>query len=222
MSGTFLKIDVPPHPVSCRGLGNVNITSRFKGSGHAVVWFSPITQTTARPLIVYRKLSKGSAWIKAALPCRCGTHYGGVAEGVIKAAFGNNISFEYDDNITSEDIFAYSYGSFVVELEEYPGEGVLLGKTRDNGYIAFGSSRIELERLYKEYESVLEPVYPSKVKQENREIPELTYVSNVKPVSSVKVASPRVLIPVFPGTNCELRLPQRPLKRAGAKPEFSL
>lgn len=225
MSGTFENIDVPPTLVSFAvGLGNVNnITSpEFKGSGHAVVWFKPEYTQNGLPVpsSFIENCQKVSALIKSGLALSVWTPtYGGVAEGVIKAAFGNNISFEYDDNITSEDIFAYSYGSFVVELEEYPGEGVLLGKTRDNGYIAFGSSRIELERLYKEYESVLEPVYPSKVKQENREIPELTYVSNVKPVSSVKVASPRVLIPVFPGTNCEYDT-AKALEKAGAKPEI--
>ncbi|NLN55540.1 MAG: phosphoribosylformylglycinamidine synthase [Clostridiales bacterium] len=225
MSGSFEDIDVPPTLVSFGvATGRVEnvVSPEFKSSGHAVVWFKPEYGPKGLPIpsSFMENCEKVESLIKNGMVYSAFTPvYGGIAEGVIKSCLGNNISFEYDDNTTLEDIFGYSYGSFVVELDEYPGEGILLGKTRDTGGISFGNSRIDLDKLYAEYESPLEAVYPTGTKANPAPIPELTFISQTKPVSGVKLASPRVLIPVFPGTNCEYDT-AKALEKAGAVPEI--
>ncbi|MDD4125970.1 MAG: phosphoribosylformylglycinamidine synthase, partial [Eubacteriales bacterium] len=225
MSGSFENIDVPPTLVSFAvTIGNVKnvVSPEFKSPGHAVVWFRPEYGANGLPIPAsfIENCDKISSLIENGCVYSVYTPTcGGVAEGVIKACLGNGVSFEYDDNITLADIFGYSYGSFVVEMDEYPGEGVLLGKTRVGGGIPFGEKRLSLEKLLYEYESVLEPVYPTKVKNEVREIPYFAYLTQNRATSSVKFAAPRALIPVFPGTNCEYDT-AKALENAGAKPEI--
>ncbi|MBQ5633716.1 MAG: phosphoribosylformylglycinamidine synthase subunit PurQ, partial [Clostridia bacterium] len=145
--------------------------------------------------------------------------YGGVAEAVMKMCFGNGVGFKYSDKVSIEDIFGYSYGSFVLELADgAEADGIILGETTAKNSIVFGNEAVDLDTLYKDYESVLEGVYPTNAEEAKSEIPAFSYEGKSAP-AVIKCAKPRVLIPVFPGTNCEYDS-AKAFMRAGAETEI--
>ena len=209
MSGSFEDMNVPPTLVSfavTTGSTDQVITPEFKGAGHKVVWLKPMYDKDGLPIIEtvrdifdqVNELNKSGKILAAYTPT-----YGGAAEAIMKMCFGNGIGFAYDKDVTVEDIFGYSYGSFILELSEPADIGVTLGYTTEEQTITMGGDDLTLEDLGNIYENKLEPVYPCNIKSEDRVIPAFEYRATQWPTPAIKTAKPLVLIPVFPGTNCE-------------------
>ena len=78
-----------------------------------------------------------------------------------------------------------------------------IGSTSDKKHLSLGKESISLDKLQKIYENKLESVFPCNIVQREGRPENLAYVSETPYFAAVKVAKPRVLIPVFPGTNCE-------------------
>ena len=225
MSGTFEDIDVPPTLVSFAvTTGNVNevVSPEFKGAGHKVVILKPEYDENGLPVAssekalfdeVYDYMSKGI--VEA---CYTPT-YGGVAEAVMKMCFGNGIGFEYNDAVELDEIFGYNYGAFILELNTEDEIGTLLGYTTLEETIKYANTEIELASLLDIYENKLEPIYSCNIEQDNKEIPAFSYNAETRVAPAIKVAKPKVLIPVFPGTNCEFDT-AKALMTAGADPEI--
>ena len=210
MSGSFENIDVPPTLVSfavTTGKTDTVTTAEFKVPFSKVVWLRPEYDADGLPvanslLALYDKVAKLIAE-KKVLAAYTPT-YGGVAEAVMKMCFGNGVGFKYADGISLDDIFGYSYGSFVLELADSAEvEGTLLGETTAKNTIVYGESVVDLDKLYGEYESVLENVYPTNADEAKNDIPAFAYDGEKAAPAVIKCARPKVLIPVFPGTNCE-------------------
>ena len=227
MSGSFENIDVPPTLVSfavTTGKLDTVTSAEFKLPFSKVVWIRPEYDENGLPnkdslLEVYAKVSALTKTNKA-LAVYTPT-YGGVAEAVMKMCFGNGLGFKYADGITLNDIFGYSYGSFIIELAdgvELDG-AVELGTTTAKAKIVFGDEDIALDSIYKEYEDVLESVYPTNAKESTRDIPAFSYDGKKAAPAIIKCAKPKVLIPVFPGTNCEYDS-AKAFERAGAETEI--
>ena len=225
MSGTFENIDVPPTLVSfavTTGKTDEVISGEFKGADHKVVWLRPeyddsgvpVAESEKKLFETVTKLMRDGKVLSAYTPA-----YGGIAEAVMKMAFGNMIGFEYNNTISNNDIFGYSYGSFVLELSEDVDVGIVLGKTISDKSIVKGSEKLALDLLLNDYENKLEPVYSCNIDQGDKKVPAYTYSTKQYPSPAIKVAKPRVLIPVFPGTNCEYDT-ARAMERAGAEPEI--
>ncbi len=225
MSGSFEDIDVPPTLVSFAvTTGDVSevITNEFKAAGHSVYWLKPEMDENGLPntesqIALFNKVTAlmRAGKVKAAYT----PTYGGVAEAIMKMGFGNEIGFAYDTNLSMEDLFGYAYGSFVLETEE-PIEGaVLLGTTTNDGAITFGEHSVKTADLLAVYENKLEPVYSCNIDQGEKEIPAFSFKAESYPAPSIRTARPRVLIPVFPGTNCEYDT-AKVLADAGADPEI--
>ena len=135
--------------------------------------------------------------MSAYTPC-----YGGVAEAVMKMAFGNMIGVKFADGVTRDTLFGYNYGSFVVEATE-DIDGILLGETTEETALVYGGENVCLEALLCGYEDKLESVFSCNIKQSGN-VETFSYEQKSARVApAVKVARPKVLIPVFPGTNCE-------------------
>ncbi len=210
MSGSFESIDVPPTLVSfavTTGKTNTVTTAEFKVPFSKVVWLRPEYDADGLPvpsslIALYNRvaeLTKSKKVLAAYTPT-----YGGVAEAIMKMCFGNGIGFKYSDNISIKEIFGYSYGSFVLELADgVEIGGTLLGETTAKQTIIYGNSSVDLNKLYDEYESVLEGVYPTKAAESQEEIPAFSYEAEKTAPAVLKCSKPKVLIPVFPGTNCE-------------------
>ncbi len=223
MSGTFEHIDVPPTLVSfavTTGAAGEAVSPEFKEAGHTVVLMKPEYDENGLPVArslktvfetVTRLIRTGAA-ISAYTPV-----YGGVAEGVLKMCMGNGIGFRYDEKITNEEIFAYSYGSFILELTH--GEiGTVLGRTIAEKQISRGGESVSLDTLCRVYEGKLESVYACNIPAEGT-AKKYTYSDRGTLLSTGAPVTPKVLIPVFPGTNCEYDT-AKAFADAGAQPEI--
>ena len=223
MSGTFEHIDVPPTLVSFAvttdSIKNI-ISPEFKSEGHQVVLLKPEYDKEGLPTAeslkklfdVVTGLMREGKVAAAYTPT-----YGGVAEAVLKMTMGNDIGFTYADGVSMDDIFGYTYGAFVLELTGDAEVGTLLGTTGGKAIVCGGES-IALEEIFAAYENKLEEIYPMHTAaEEKKEIPAFTAkAEGISYHAKAAVAKPRVLIPVFPGTNCEFDS-AKAVERAGAE-----
>ncbi len=209
MSGSFESYDVPPTLVSfavTTGKVSEVISPEFKAAGHKVVLLSPVYDGNGLPVpdSFMANLRAVTALIrsgKAVSVWTCG--FGGAAEGVLKMSLGNRIGFRFADTVSLSSVFGYRYGSFVIELSEEIEVGEELGRTTASESIAKGLDLISISELQNIYEGKLKSVYPCNIKSPERPVWNFNFEGRSTVVPSVKTATPQVLIPVFPGTNCE-------------------
>ncbi len=225
MSGTFEDIDVPPTLVSFAvttdNIENI-ISPEFKKTNSKVVLLKPEYDENGLPVAssvkeiyaVVSKLVREGKVLSAYTPT-----YGGVAEAVMKMCFGNKLGFKYEDSTDYANIFSYLYGSFILELTEDINTGIKLGTTTEEKAIVYKKNKLSLCELLEIYENKLEPVYSCNITKEVKTLPDLSYPDTKISSASIKVAKPRVLIPVFPGTNCEYDS-AKAAARAGLEPEI--
>ena len=225
MSGSFESLDVPPTLVSfavtTAKVGDI-VSPEFKEAGRKVVLLKPEYNEKGIPtpeseIALYAKVRALVDEGKAAAIYT--PTFGGVAEAVMKMSFGNSIGFEFDSDVAYDDIFGYRYGAFVIELTEDIDIGIKLGVTTEAGVIAYNGKSISIDELFTTSENKLESVYSCNIKQEKRNIHAFSYRATEYPSPKSKFASPRVLIPVFPGTNCEYDS-AKAVRDAGATPEI--
>ena len=224
MSGTFETLDVPPTLVSfavtTEKIPHI-ISPEFKGAGHRVVLLAPAYDENGLPekasqMALFEKvtsLMRGGKVLAAYTP-----GYGGVAEAVLKMALGNGVGLAFEENLTLEQLFGYTYGAFVLEVEGDVCDGVLLGETTEAPQFTYRGTALALDKLQALYENKLEPVYPCNIESKKEEIPAFTYKASAH-AKAAPIAKPRVLIPVFPGTNCEYDT-AKAMAAAGAEPEI--
>ncbi len=203
MSGTFLDKDVPPTLISF-AIAPVKasevISNEFKEAGHPVYRFGghsidnykgwKQTWETFHDLCQAGKVK--AAWAVDA---------GGMAEGVMKMSFGNGIGFRY--NKEAGISYFGGYGSIIAELTEEVSCGELIGWTTAEPVITYGPETVAISELYALNTAVLEDVYPTQAPAKAGEVPTFSHEGTCKIAPAVKTAKPKVLIPVFPGTNCE-------------------
>ena len=220
MSGSFMDYDVPPTLISF-AIAPIDqkdvITPEFKEADHPVYIFGP-TEPGAE--------SRKAAWerfheLHMAGKVKAGwaVEYG-LGEAVMKMSFGNNIGFVGCQGM--EDLWHQKRsGVLVAELtEEVNVPGVFkIGWTTEEPVIDLNGDSATIEELLALNEGVLEKVYPTKVAESEKELPVFAYTEGCIAAPAVKVAKPKVLIPVFPGTNCEFDS-ARAMVTAGAEPEI--
>ena len=144
----------------------------------------------------------------------------GLGEAVMKMSFGNNIGFVGCKGM--DDLWHQKRcGVLVAELtEEVDLPGVVkIGWTMEEPVIDLNGDTAAIEELLALNEGVLEKVYPTKVQEKAAQMPVFGYTAGCNAAPVVKVAKPKVLIPVFPGTNCEFDS-ARAMETAGAEPEI--
>ena len=208
MSGTFEHIDVPPTLVSfavSTAKAQDVISAEFKAAGHKIGYIAPKYDENGLPVFdsvkeVFRTVEKlikdkkaVSVWSVA---------HGGVAEGIFKMSLGNRIGAKLD-KLSDEELFTPVYGAFILELTGDADGVKTIGETVADYAITSGDVKLDVASLEKKWDDVLEPVFKAQLPE--KPAPEkIAYTGGCElKHSSVKVAKPRVLIPVFPGTNCE-------------------
>ncbi len=225
MSGSFEDIDVPPTLVSfavtTEDIKNI-VSPEFKSAGKKVVILKPDYTAdnlpdTASLLRVYDEVYSLVTSGKAAAIYTPGM--GGAAEAVLKMAMGNGIGFEFDKNVALSDIFGYSYGSFIIELTDDTDCGTLLGYTTDKASIVYGAESVDFASLLPVYENKLEEIYNCNIAMPEKKIEIFDYKATTFAKPEIRTAKPKVLIPVFPGTNCEYDSAKY-AERAGAEAEI--
>ena len=225
MSGSFEDLDVPPTLVSFAvAVGDAaRATSpEFKGITHRVVRIAPAAygedwRPDAAQLLdafglVERLVAAGAA-LAVSTP-----GYGGGAESLFKMCVGNRIGIELADDVDLDSLFEPMYGSFIVELADdadavladAPDDLVVepIGTTVEAYVLDTADESIDLAGLQEVWEGALEGVFPYRTPADRAaELPAVepvTFTAAAPHIYSGETfARPRVIIPVFPGNNCE-------------------
>lgn len=210
MSGTFENLTVPPTLVSfavtTQEIDKI-ISPEFKKSGNAVYFIKAEFDDNYLPKSenlreVFYKISKLIEEKKIISAYAVGM--GGVAEAIYKMSIGNYLGFEFNENLSLQEIFAQNFASFLVEVEEDIEIGVKIGKIVETPNISYKNEIISLDELSKGYEEKLESIYSCNINQSNNEeMKSPEYKVSKWSSAKFKVAKPKFVIPVFPGTNCE-------------------
>ncbi len=231
MSGSFEDLDVPPTLVSfATAVGSLDrVTSpEFKRAGSKVVLVAPhygddgITPKPASMLatltFVEQLIGDGDATAVAT------AGYGCLAEALFKMCVGNQLGVDLW-GLDANRLFVPAYGTFVVEVSDctyVPPSSALVniahvGTVLDEYALIAAGEHIDLAAEQEAWEARLEPVFPYRGQGETVE--QVSYriadASVTRPAPKVGLAKPRVVIPVFPGNNCEYDS-ARAFRRAGA------
>ncbi|WP_415339273.1 phosphoribosylformylglycinamidine synthase [Clostridium perfringens] len=246
MSGSFGELNVPPTLVSFAvGIEKASriISPEFKSIGSTLVLMKgeKLEDGTLEMEGFKNNLEKlyeliGEEKVVSAYSLK----FGGVSEGITKMSLGNRIGATLN-NISKEELFRFNYGSLILEVkegvnleEEFKGTNYkVIGSTIKDAVIKCEEYDFEvsLEELEKAYEEKLEGVFKSKTEDKDECVSDL--ISNDKDGASIldngqvhieeklkskitRVEKPRVVIPVFPGTNCEYDC-RRAFEKEGAE-----
>ncbi|MBQ9986646.1 MAG: phosphoribosylformylglycinamidine synthase subunit PurQ, partial [Oscillospiraceae bacterium] len=225
MSGSFENLDVPPTLVSFAvTTGKVSdvLSPELKKAGNKLVVISPEYDENNLPkteslLAVFDKVT---ALMRSGKAVACYTPgIGGIAEAVMKMAFGNGLGVKFENDVTVEKLFKYSYASFVLEVSEDVADAEVLGVVTDDNKLTLASESICLTELLGVYEDKLESVYSCNIEDRKGPMENFEFVATERKAPAIKVAKPKVLIPAFPGTNCEYDS-AKAMRDAGADPEI--
>ncbi len=225
MSGTFEDIDVPPTLVSFAvttdKIGNI-ISNDFKKPGSKVVCLYPDYDASGLPNTqsLLKLFDRVTTLMRQGKVLSCYTPgLGGIGEAVLKMSIGNGVGFRFAENLSVEQIFGYAYGAFLMEVNEEIADATVIGEVTKQAVIAQGNENLTLCDLQKAYEDKLESVYSCNIPDVKTPIETVSTPEKPRVAPAVRVAKPKVLIPVFPGTNCEYDS-ARAVADAGAEPEI--
>ncbi|TPF95149.1 phosphoribosylformylglycinamidine synthase [Bifidobacterium sp. UTBIF-78] len=230
MSGSFEDLDVPPTLISFAvAVGNMKraTSPEFKGAGHRIVRIAPryladgLTPDKDALLDAFalvEELTDPSHHTALAVST---PGYGGTAEALFKMTVGNGIGVDLNDGIAVDDLFAPAYGSFIVELadnEKIPAVSNLvevgeIGVTTEDYAFRAAGETIDLTDLQNAWEGGIESVFPyrSKGDEQGETVETIDFHVSDSAEAGIRktvytgasAAKPRVIIPVFPGNNCE-------------------
>jgi phosphoribosylformylglycinamidine synthase len=146
---------------------------------------------------------------------------GGIAPAVVKSCLGNGLGFSFVGD--ADCLFSEHYGDLIISCDDTAKLGkeiacMFLGTTTAKDFTYFDKS-VKEEDALSAYTGKLESVFPTTAKAEGN-IPDCDYKGGAKYTNiSTKIAKPKVFIPAFPGTNCELDT-ARAFNLAGAETEI--
>ncbi len=221
MSGSFMDKDVPPTLISFAiapiKAGKV-LSPEFKAAGHPVYLFGPKDETAESLKATWEYFHSlcEAGKVKAAWAVE-----NGLAEAVMKMSFGNEIGFAANDKVRGADWYLPFYGFIVAELTEEVDGAMKIGETTAEPVIKLGDESATVAELLELNEATLEGVYPTKATATTKDLSAIAYMTDKPAAPAVKCAKPRVLIPVFPGTNCEYDS-AKAIEAAGAEPEIAV
>ncbi|NLK17150.1 MAG: phosphoribosylformylglycinamidine synthase [Clostridiales bacterium] len=134
------------------------------------------------------------------------TDEGGAACAAVKSCLGNKIGFKFAENLSDRELFAPLIGSLIIGANDIsPFEDyncTYLGESVAEPFFKINGQKIPMEEAERAFCSTLESVFPSRAKWEGKD-KNAHFEVKEKAKCKVRFGSPRVFIPVFPGTNCE-------------------
>ena len=221
MSGSFEDLDVPPTLISFAvAVGNMKraTSPEFKGADHRIVRIAPryladgLTPDKDALLEVFSVIEELTDFHDALAVSTPG--YGATAEALFKMTLGNRIGVTLNDSIAVDDLFTPAYGSFIVELADnakLPAVSNLveigeIGTTTSEYAFKAAGETLDLNAVQEAWESGIESVFPyrSKGEDKGKTVETIDFHAPKKTVyTGSSVVKPHVVIPVFPGNNCE-------------------
>ena len=223
MSGSFENLDVPPTLISFAvAVGSMKraTSPEFKGAGHRIVriapryladGLTPDKNALLEAFSLVEELTDPSHHIALAVST---PGYGATAEALFKMTLGNRIGLTLNESIAADDLFKPAYGSFIIELadnEKIPAASNLvevgeIGITTAEYVFKAAGETLDLANVQEAWESGIESVFPyrSKSDEAGKSVETITFDAPKKTVyTGAGIAKPHVVIPVFPGNNCE-------------------
>ena len=214
MSGTFNEIDVPPTLVSFAvDVASVKdiITPELKAAGNRLVLLTVKRDGDLLPdyedlKAQYRALTEDIKAKRVLSAYVLERH--GAAEAVTKMALGNGLGVKLADSVREETLFAPGWCNLLLEV---PAEALgklscrteLFGEVTATPVLSYRSTEISLAEAEKAWTGTLEEVFPTRVTEGGEILDRPLYHAASVAVCGHKIGTPRVFIPVFPGTNCE-------------------
>ena len=211
MSGTFESIHVPPTLISfalAPAKASKLITNVLKGGEklyhipvpkdeNSVPDFEGLKKIYEE---VYKHIESGNITFATVV------ENGGVGAAVIKSALGNSLGVSFA--MSADELYSEGYGDIILSLKDEKALcscifkkyiGQVCGET-----FTCGKDSIPVEEAANAYMLPLDSVFATTAAAEGR-AEACDYTAGVKYTNiATKTAKPRVFIPVFPGTNCEL------------------
>ena len=202
MSGTFEHINVPPTLVSF-AVDTVDaeyvVSQEFKKAGSVLAVIKTPTLESGIPDfdILKKNLDKIRELTQAKkVLASYALGYGGLGEAIAKMAFGNKIGFEVAKDVDADKLFDPAYGNIALEMDK--ADLALLedldykvaGKTIEGQYIDVDGYKVCLGKIYKAYESTLEPIFPTKAVEPTGEVKNINFIVNEHQKSSLSIAQP--------------------------------
>lgn len=223
MSGTFEHIDVPPTLISfalAPAKASRLITNVFTAAGTKVYWIPMHKDPGKIPDFkelsgMYREIHKNIA--DGNIRFATVVENGGIAAAIAKSCFGNGLGFRFDGDC--DCLLSEHYGEILVSLED-PEKlhctKICVGETTEKDFL-YDKERVSEREALEAYCGTLEKVFPNSAAASGK-AKDVDFVSKNagKAHASGHIAKPRVFIPVFPGTNCELDT-ARKFRLAGAE-----
>ncbi|MCI1832303.1 MAG: phosphoribosylformylglycinamidine synthase [Bifidobacterium sp.] len=237
MSGSFEDLDVPPtlisFAVAVGPMGHAT-SPEFKAPGHRIVriaprygkdGLTPDKDGLLEAMAIVEELIETGGAVAVSTP-----GYGASAESLFAMALGNHIGLKLNDEIGIDDLFAPAYGSFLLELTD---DAVLpaasnrvcmgeIGSTTDRYSFAAAHEDLDLAGLQDAWEGGMEEVFPYRSThraadgQDAGPLDAISFTPTSRHAyAGAGVSKPHVVIPVFPGNNCEYDS-QAAFERAGA------
>lgn len=206
MSGTFENLHVPPTLVSF-AVAVVDaekiISPEFKAAGHKIYLVPaprdsdgvPDFDALKKNFSVVHKLIDAGKIISA-----MSVQAGGIFAAVCKMSIGNDIGFK--SLIIEPRRLTSSYGTLIVEAVDELGFP-LIGETIAEPFIYLGMEKISLDDIKRALIEPPEKIFPTRTKTSATAIPDEIFDAPRPTTAAVKIARPKIFIPIFPGTNCE-------------------
>ena len=226
MSGSFEKLDVPPTLVSfavtMAKTGDI-LSPETKKAGSKVILLETAADENGLPVTesLLENFRTVTALQRSGKALACYTPgMGGIAEAILKMSVGNGLGFRFAEGISVDELTRFRAGDFLVEVTDPEGFRVL-GEVTADGKLSLGDESVFLAELQKTWEDRLEPVYPCNIPTPADKAENVSFEAKSWPAPAVKTANPRVLIPAFPGTNCEYDS-AKAMRDAGAEARISV
>ncbi len=224
MSGTYHDLDVPPTLISfavCpHDIRQIFTSTLQKTSSHLYALIPSLDENLLLDsevlLGLYQFIQDELVRYEDAFSMKAVT-FGGIAETLSLMAFGNQIGLKIQTDL---DLMKYYPGAIIFESNEAWTLGDqadflkehlhYLGQTKETTCFEFNEEIIEIGEALQTWKSTLEPVFPSKTNEKRKAKTEKnsekleSEKSNDfydQPITNNK--QPKVVIPVFPGTNSE-------------------
>ncbi len=220
MSGSYNELDVPPtlvaFAITSAEAGKI-ISPEFKKPGHLVSLLQAERDENEIP--DFAQLRQNFAqlwrWIQAGQVCSAQTvGQGGIAVAVSRMCVGNHLGLVFNPDWSATELFNLDYGSIILESEQpLPGTRIL-GQISEKPIIQVAGHCLSLTQISADWQEPLEDIFPTRAEDPPPPSWQPWHQRN-KSRPRRKTSQPRVLIPVFPGTNCETDI-AKAFTRAGA------
>ena len=221
MSGTFKDLNVPPTLIAF-GIATTDssniISPEFKKSGNKLYLIKHNPLANYLPNV--DELKKNFDYVREnilnkTIVSAFAITNGGLAEALAKSSFGNKLGCKVNTNL---DLYAYDYGSILVESTKELN-GIYLGEVVDNGYITINNNKYSIEDAIKANLETFEPIYPTVSKNTNYDLSICKETNGSYEKYGKEIKDVKIIIPAFPGTNCDYDT-YRAFKKAGGNPEI--